>query len=559
MALDAWIEQQREAFGVPGLAVGVIQDGKIVLSQGFGSRDVAQGLPVTPDTAFAIGSATKAFTAATVGALVDDGLLEWDRPVREYIPNFQLYDHIATEAMTARDLLCHRSGLPRHDMIWGGGRDASRKEMVEILRYLQPSKPFRTTFQYNNLMFLTAGYLSEVVTGEQWEALVSRRIFERAGMSSSSFAQDSGVASEVSLPYAKRRGEVGEIPYAESLDAVGPAGSIYSSLTDMMNWLRLSLDGGRLGDSSVLSAETVKELFAPQMTMPEERLFPELVDSAYGLGWFIGNYRGHKLVHHGGNIDGFTSLVTMLPEDGIGIVILSNRNATLIRWAIALHTFDELLGLDARPWGERLLGRQEAGESGAKDAKARAHRVLDAEPSHPIESYAGTYSHPGYGTFTVSVEDGELRGSFRKFKIGIAHRHYDIFSLELEDYEDAQIYASFLTDPEGRISWLSIPLEPTVEPIVFAREPEMPPIETCERLVGAYEMGPVELTIEFKAPARLIAKIPGAGSLRLEPYDGLTFKVKGAEGVTVRFDLADGGAVREILVQPMGVFRPKGS
>ncbi len=561
MSLDAWIEEQRKAFEVPGLAVAVVQDGKSVLSQGFGLRDVAAGLPVTPDTGFAIASVTKAFTAATVGALVDDGLVEWDRPVREYVPNFQMFDHVATECMTSRDLLCHRSGLPRHDVIWYGRSDISRAEIVKTLRHLQPSKPFRSTWQYNNLMFVTAGHLCEVLTGRSWEELVRERIFERAGMSSSTFSYtDSGELGEVSLPYARRKGDVTLVPYVVSPEVCGPAGSIYSTLADLTSWLRVNLEGGSLGPQEVLSEDTVRQMHAPQMVMSPQAFFPEVHDTAYGLGWQIGNYRGHKMVHHGGNIDGFTSLVTMLPDDGIGVAFLSNKGVTLLRAALAYHVFDELLGLDPLPWGERLLGLERAMLGGAKEAKRLADRVEGTSPAHPLDHYAGTYDHPAYGSLVIEVDGDGLRPHFRQLTVELRHRHYDLFDLEIEQAEDAQMTASFTTAVDGSIDSLSIALEPTVDPIVFKRVPEgMPSQDVCERLAGVYVMGPLEVTVEFSLPDKLVGRIPGSGVFRLTPYRGLKFRVEGIQNATATFKLEDSGKATEVLVQPVGVLTRKTS
>ncbi len=560
MALDTLIEELRETFEVPGIAVGVLQDGKTVLSQGFGLRDVEQHLPVTPGTAFAIASVTKAFTAAAVAALVDDGLLEWDRPVREYIPDFQMYDHIATEAMTARDLLCHRSGLPRHDIVWYRNKTLTRADIVARLRYLKPNKSFRSTWQYNNLMYVTAGYLCEVVTGETWEELVRRRLLERMSMTATSFSfEDSGVDGQVSLPYGKRKGEVVQIPYERSLRVSGPAGSIHSTLTDMMQWVRVNLDDGKLGDEQVLSPEAVRQLRAPHMVMPPGRIFPEVYDQAYALGWFIGSYRGRRYVHHGGNTDGFTSLVAMLPDEGIGAVILSNRQATLSREAIAFGVFDELLGLDPLPWGKRLKEREDAMNEGMKEAKSRASRVDGTAPGHPLEDYAGTYEHPAYGSFVVDLVDGQLKPSFRELSIEMRHRHFEVFDVELEDYEDSQLTATFSTGVDGAIESVTLPLEPFVEPIVMKRVPDpMPAREVCEQLARSYFMGPVEIAIEFTPPDRLSVRIPGAerGTFALLAHRGLRFKVEGMDPASAEFILDESGEPIELVLQPVGVLRP---
>ena len=554
-----WIEEQLGRFEVPGAAVAVVHDGKIVLQEGFGYRDVEQQHPVTPDTAFAIASATKAFTAAGVGALVDDGLLEWEAPVRRYITDFEMFDPVATERLTVRDLLCHRSGLPRHDTTWYGNIIDDRAAMVARLRHLKPNKDFRTTWQYNNLMYITAGYLCEVVTGEPWEALLRTRLFERMGMSSSSFSQDEAAAlTPVALPYAERKGEVVKIPYAPKLVVSGPAGSIYSPLCDMVAWLRTNLNGGRLDDVEVLSPATVRELQAPQMVMPEASLYPETRDTAYGLGWFIGNYRGHKLVHHGGNIDGFTSLVTMLPEDGIGVVYLSNKGATSLRAALSFHVFDELLGLDAIPWEDRMRELEVATKGGAKAAKALAARVADRPAPHPLSDYAGEYEHPGYGRFDVELGDDVLVPRFREVPARLVHRHYDVFDLELETAEDAQISATFRTDAAGDVDALVIPLEPTVDPIVFARVPDReltdPSFLSC--FEGRYAMGPLTVIVEQARPGALTLAVVGQPPTTLLAHRGRTFKFKGNETVRATFDLDASGKVERLMLQPVGVFLP---
>ena len=556
MSLDAWIEEQRTAFDVPGLAVSVIQDGKTVLSQGFGLRDVEKNLPVTPDTGFAIASVTKAFTAAGVGALVDDGLIEWDTPVREYLADFQMHDHVATECMTARDLLCHRSGLPRHDLVWYGNTSLTRAEVVSKLRHLEPNKSFRSTWQYNNLMFVTAGRLCEVMSGKSWEDLIRERIFARAGMDSSSFSQTE--RSDVALPYELRKDAVVRVPYQSAPDVCGPAGSIYSTLTDLTAWMRVNLDKGKLGDTEVLSSNTIRQMHAPQMVMPEDTLFPESYNSAYGLGWFIGTHRGRKNVHHGGNIDGFTSLVTMLPNEGIGVVILSNKGGTFLREALSAHVFDELLGLEPLPWAERYLDLERTIRAGAKEAKARAERVEGTSPSHPLEEYAGSYEHPAYGTIAIEVAEGRLQPRFREMNISLAHRHFDVFDVEIDIIEDAQIPATFATAADGSVASLSIPLEGSVDPIVFTRVAEpMPAPETCERFAGTYAMGPIELVVAFTAPDKLTGTVIGQGTFKLLPDKGLRFKVDGAPGATIEFVLDADGPAQEVVVQPMGVLKRK--
>ncbi len=557
--MRAWIEDQLGRFEVPGAAVALVQDGKVLLQEGFGYRDVEQQLPVTPDTAFAIASATKAFTAAGVGALVDDGLLEWEAPVRRYLTDFELFDHVATERLTVRDLLCHRSGLPRHDTVWYGNSYDDRASVVARLRHLKPNQDFRTTWQYNNLMFMTAGHLCEVVTGESWEDLLRARLLVPLGMTATSFAhEEAAELTDVALPYAERDGQVTRIPYAPETSLSGPAGSIFSPLGDMVAWLRATLDGGRLDDVQVVSPATVRELLAPQMVMPEASLFPETRDTAYGLGWFIGNYRGHKLVHHGGNIDGFTSLVTMLPDDGIGVVCISNKGATLLRAAVSFHLFDEVLGLEPIAWEERIRALEVATKGGAKEAKAQVTRVAGRPPAHPLEEYAGQYEHPAYGRFDVEVVDGGLVPRFRDLRVTFVHRHYDTFDLQVEQWEDLQLPATFRTDVEGDVDALELPLEPTVDPIVFSRLPDSDLSDPAflARLEGRYAMGPLTVVVSQSRPGTLIGAIQGQPPATLLPHRGWTFKMEGNQSVRATFDLDEGGTVLQLLLQPTGVFRP---
>lgn len=553
-----WIEAQRVLFEVPGAAVAVVHDGKVLLQEGFGLRDVDGDAPVTPDTAFALASVTKAFTAAGVGALVDDGLIDWDEPVRRYLADFELVDPVATERITVRDLLCHRSGLPRHDYVWYGNDYDTRASVVARLRHLQPSKDFRTNWQYNNLMFMTAGHLCEVMTGGSWEDLLRTRLFAPMAMSSTCFSPvEAAALTDVALPYAERAGEVVRIPYSPERGLSGPAGTIYSTLTDMLAWLRVNLNGGRLDDTEVLTPATVRELHAPQMVMPEAQLFPETRDYAYGLGWHVGTYRGHKLVHHGGNIDGFTSLVTMLPEDGVGVVYLSNKDVTPLRAAVSYHVFDEALGLPPIAWDERIRAWELATKGGAKEAKALAVAIPDRPPSHPLEEYAGCYEHPAYGRFDVELVDGALTPRLRDLPISMVHRHYEVFGLESEKWESAQVYATFRTDPNGEVDAVVVPLEPTVDPIVFARiaDPDLSRPERLAIFEGRYEMGPVELVVTQIRPGVLQGGIVGQPPWTLLAHRDTTFVVKEAPTARATFEL-DGDRVTRLVVQPLGVFMP---
>src|SRR5258708_14596618 len=227
--LERLIEEERQRFDVPGVAVAVVHGGRVVLSRGFGQRDLAKGLPVTDQTLFAIGSSTKAFTASLCGALVDDGLLEWDRPVRHYLPRLRMHDPVATELLTVRDMLSHRSGLPRHDMLWYGNEKLRREELVERLPHLEPNKTFRELWQYNNLMYVTAGYLAGELMGCGWEEAVRRRLLQPSGIGGTNFSVlESQQAPDHALPHAPTAAGLVEVPF-RGLDLAGPAGPLHPS------------------------------------------------------------------------------------------------------------------------------------------------------------------------------------------------------------------------------------------------------------------------------------------------------------------------------------------
>ena len=316
--VDPIIEQAMDDFGIPGLAIAVVAGDRVVFSRGYGHRDVEADLPVTPDTLFAIGSTTKAFTAFILGTLVDEGKIAWDTPVIEYLPDFRLADDYATRRLKVRDLLIHSSGLPRHDLAWYNS-PASREELFHRLAYLEPTRDLGEEFQYQNLMFMTAGYLAERVTGSRWEDLVRTRIFEPLGMRRSNFSvlasQQDGDHAE---PYNLEDRVATKIPF-RNIDQIGPAGSINSSVGEMTRWIRLQLGGGEIDGDRRIQQATLREMHTPHMAISSYPSQQTVLTLGYGMGWSIESHRGHFLVQHGGGIDGFISWVAMLPMDGLGL------------------------------------------------------------------------------------------------------------------------------------------------------------------------------------------------------------------------------------------------
>jgi len=488
--LDRFVEEVMKEWHVPGLALGVIRDGNPVLLKGYGFRDVEKRLPVTPQTLMAIGSNSKSFTAVLMGMLVDSGKLAWDQPVRSYLPDFQLQDPFATQEMTPRDLVTHRSGLPRHDALWYG-RSFGREELYRRLKFLEPSASFRSRWQYQNLMFVTAGYLVERITGRSWEDLIRERIFAPLEMRRSNTSvrdlkpdsQDAAVAYVWrDCPGTRTTGGSAQgtapcglvrVPY-RNIDAVGPAGSINSSVEEMLHYIQFHIDSGAYRGRQLLSKENAREMQTPQMLVGTQEIWPdELGVAAYGLGLSITNYRGRKLVQHGGGIDGFISQMSWMPKERIGVMVLTNQSGNNpVPNIVTRRVFDLLLGLEPIDWVSRVKEQErQARERMEQQRKEReAARKPDTRPSHELRSYTGDYEHPGYGRVSVRIEGGNLVLMLDDFAAPLKHYHYDVF--EIDDPLNLVPLSGLVTfslDKKGEIDRVAVPLEPSVPDIVFKR------------------------------------------------------------------------------------------
>ena len=550
---DSFVEQAMKDWKVPGLALAVVKDGQIVYAKGYGYRDVKNGLKVTPDTLFAIGSCSKAFTAAAIGILVDDGKLEWDKPVRTYLPDFALWDEYASAHLTVRDLLTHQSGLPRHDLMWYGS-PLSRQEIFERLRYLEPSKPLHAKYQYNNLMFMTAGILIGKVSGGTWEDFVQRRLLDPLGMKSTRLSvRDLAQAADASLPYNETNGEIKAIPY-RNIDAIGPAGSINSSVNEMSHWLVAQLDKGKYNGKQVISEASLRENQTPQIVTGGAPRYDEQFYSSYAMGWGVSAYRGHHVLAHSGGIDGFISQVRLLPKDKIGLVVLTN-SGTNVSAIVANNIIDRMLGLNEVPWAQRAKDD----EAKAKEAQAKAKKTADAtrkagtHPSHDLKDFTGQFEHPAYGVLTIKQEGEELKSERNGATASLKHFHYDVFQVTDPESPYDGMKIMFQMNKAGDIDRVSVPMEPSVKDIIFTRRAEPIAKSTLEKLTGDYDMSGNLVKIWLRGENTLIASIPSQPDVELRPVKNMLFNVKGLEGYSVEFKLDAAGKVTEaLLVQPGG-------
>jgi CubicO group peptidase (beta-lactamase class C family) len=546
---DDFANKELRDWKCDGFAIAIVQDGKIVLSKGYGLRDVKKNLPVTEKTLFAIGSATKSFTVTSLGVLVDQGKLDWDKPVRDYLPDFKMWDPFATERMTPRDLVTHRSGLPRHDLMWYSS-PFSRQELFDRLRYLEPNKDFRTTFQYQNLMFMTAGYLAGHVAGTTWEQLVHQVIFEPLGMTNSNFSiTESQKTADFSQPYQVVNDIPVDIPF-RNIDSIGPAGSINSNIEDMTKYVMMHLAKGK----GVVSATNEMQMMTPQMAIQAPSPDKELGDLSYGMGFFVTTYRGHKFVHHGGNIDGFTALVAFLPQDNIGLVILTNQNSSPLPAVVAYNVWDRLLGMDQVDWTARVKQQRALTKKSEQDAKQKGYTTqrTGTHPSHELAEYAGEYEHPGYGIVKIEYVGGSLKIDYHGLGGVLSHFHYDVFEVPKDDLNPfSQEKVQFRSNLAGELESLAIPFESTLKDITFIKlgDRSMTQKTFLQPLTGDYQRGPLLAAISLKGDSALTLTLPGQPVYNLVPVHGTKFNIKELNGYSVEFKGDD-----LVFYQPNGTF-----
>jgi len=460
--VDMLAQQALEQFNVPGLAIAIVQDNEVLLSKGYGVRSTATMQPVTDSTLFAIASNSKAFTAAALAMLVDRGQLSWDDKVRKHLPYFTLYNPYVSDEFTIRDLLCHRSGLDTFsgDLIWYG-TSHSREQVVKRARFLAPSFGFREQYGYSNIMYLAAGLIVERISGMSWDKFISENFFVPLGMTHSNTSVSdygyfkgeihSSKSKNIASPHNEVNGSNVAIDYV-NWDNIGPAGSINSSVRELANWIQLQLEKGTWHGHTYWKEQRSWEMWENNTPKPVSRWQRENMPSrhfnGYGLGWELMEYRGHKIVSHGGGYDGMISKTVLVPEINLGFVILTN-NINSVPSALTFEVLDAFLmqsDKKGKPIGEKkdwmnifkefrdqeIISAKEALQTDS------AARVKSTRLSLPLASYCGVYSSEMYGDVLITIDEnprspfGGLKIDFAPtalFKGQLKHWHYDTFEL----------------------------------------------------------------------------------------------------------------------------------
>lgn len=564
---DDYVNKALREWEVPGLAIAIVKDDRIVLAKGYGVIKLGDPTPVNERTIFAIGSSSKAFTAALIAMLVDEGKLKWDDHATKYLPGFETYDPYVTRELTVRDLMSHRSGLERGDLLWYGS-EYDRDEILRRVRYLKPTWSLRSTFGYQNLMFLAAGQLVAKVSGKSWDEFVRQRIFTPLGMTASSTSiKDLKNSDNVASPHAKIEDKVEVIPW-RNIDNIAPAGSINSNVLDMAQWVRLQLNQGTHKNQRLFSSGVAKEMHTPQTIIraepPVSLLYSEAHFLDYGLGWFLSDYRGRKIVEHGGAIDGMRAQVAMIPEERLGLVILTNLHGTVLPNALMFRIFDAYLGPPQRDWSADLLKTIKAFEEQGKAAekKLESERVKGTSPSLTLEKYAGTYKNDLYGEVKVTHEDGKLSVRFGPaFNSVLEHWHYDTFRARFVAAGVTNAYVTFSLNAQGKIEDVKLNL-PGLAEYPFKRVSETATAtaavsmseEELKKFAGKYESKtpPIEVSVEMLS-GKLKAVVPGQPVYDLAPVTPTRFRIDGApEGFFVQFEMAEGKVKSLTLVQGSG-------
>jgi CubicO group peptidase (beta-lactamase class C family) len=456
--LDAYIEKVRTDWGIPGIAVGIIKGDSLIYAKGFGVKEAGKPDPVDPRTLFAIGSNTKSFTATAAAMLVDEGKLSWDDKVIDRYPGFRLYDPYVTREIAIGDILSHRSGLGRRgDALWYG-TGYSRDEIVHRIRFLKPNAPFRTVMGYQNIMVMTAGEIVGKVSGLGWDRFIQDRIFAPLGMTASNTSVTALAGlPDVASPHTIEDGKARVIPY-RNIDNIGPAGSINSNIVDMAKYVRMHLGDGTFEGKKLVSAANLGVTKTPHINVGG--VGDSLTHfTSYGLGWVLLDYRGRKIAWHNGGIDGMLSEMWTVPDEKLGVVVLTNAAPHAAGPPIVREIIDRfLVGKGTKDYEAEALAqaaRQRSAQE-AQEKKLEAERVPNTTPSLPLERYVGTYADSLYGDLSVSLDQGKLALHYTNFTTPLEHWHFDTFRGVPGQGSLGKLFVTFQLDSRAKVAKLVV-------------------------------------------------------------------------------------------------------
>jgi CubicO group peptidase (beta-lactamase class C family) len=454
--VDSYVDSLMKDWNVPGLAIAIVYKDQLIYGRGYGYRDLERKLPFELNTLFPIASNTKLFTSVLAGMLQEEGRLSIDAPIKMYHPSLNFYNDELNAKATLRDLLSHRTGLPRYDGIWVNA-SYSRNELVSKISIMKPSLRYHEGYIYNNMLFATAGSVMEKVTATNWEDLIKQRFFVPLNMKASCFTQEEmsayGNFSQSYFEIDSTR-QLKAKSFIAISDALGPAGTIKSNIEDLSHWMIALQNKGKFNGKQVIPVAAIEQTLVPNAIADRQGRWNELSNALYGLGRNIQTYKGYKISTHTGSIDGFFSNLTFIPEKELSVFIVFNQvEAGSLRSIVTLPVFDILLGLNYTPW----LARYKTDYTAAVQLNKKmldsiaATQVKNTHPSHPLQAYAGTYKNAAYGDIEIQIQNDQLLFLFRKQKSTLHHFHYDQFVTKEEKTDTPDFRLHFLTNSKGEI------------------------------------------------------------------------------------------------------------
>lgn len=544
VGFDKEMEKNLKDWNMPGVGVGIVKNGKLVFVKGYGYRDYEKKLPITANTLFQIASNTKLFTSTAIGFLVDEGKLDWDKPIKTFVPSMQFYNNELNNTITIRDMLSHRTGVTRHDLIWYKS-NFNRPELFEKLKYLEPAQPLRQGFLYNNLMYAASGHIINLMEGKTWEQYVQEKILNPLKMNSTVFSiTDMRKQTDVFVPYNEKRDTtiLYKINYLNETDGLGPAGAIVSNINDLSHWLAALMNKGMYEGKQVIPKAVVNATMEPSIALHNYSLdqgYTEILNPVYGMGRQTQSYRGHNIVLHGGDLNGIHSQISYMPQDSIGVIVFVIGDHSLRYNSIIYNIYEHLLGLSITPWSERGLKNRDASKKQGREGreKAMAGQIKNTKPSHPLSDYMGDFENPAYGIINISQRDTSMLFTLHNIHLPIHHFHYDRFDTK-NDEEDGFYSLNYQTNPQGEIDRFVVSLDEGEVTFMKKADANLSAVETLYKYTGKYKIGTNVTNIILKNKNHLF--LEGLPDIELIPYKPNIFKTKEFADLTIEFVLENG-------------------
>ena len=557
-----------EATKAPGFAVAIVEGKKIIYAKGFGYSDYENKIPADANTLYAIGSSSKAFTSSILGQLRQEDKISFDDSPIKYIPDLKFHNDDMNNNIIIKDLMSHRTGLPRHDYSWYLFPTNNKDSLLLRIAHQEPFTGVRQQWYYNNFMFLAQGVIAERITGKSWEENIKERFFKPLGMSRSNVSiEELEKSDNAAIGYElKKDSIISKMDYYH-IAGMSPAGSINSSVNEMSNWLITWINKGVFNDQQVLPQAYMAEAISSQMVingaLPDHE-FPDMHFANYGYGWILTSYRGHYRVQHGGNINGFSANVAFFPSDSIGVVVLTNQNGSDVPWLVRNTIADRMLKTEKTDWVQynnelKLKSKEE------EKSKTPTAKIENTKPSHILQDYTGKYSNPGYGEFSITNQNDSLFANFKLEKWYLSHVNYDVFEpfkvteSGIDTADSGTLRFNFHTNDGGEISLVKMKIEEALDHhIEFKHEPNIIAVDnaTLEKYVGDYEVSGMGIKVYLKNETKLFLFVAGQPEYELIATGKHKFSFKILEGFKVEFIESNDKSINELsLIQPNGTFK----